>query len=119
MLMPDIAFQLGPYEAQPLSSSDPRSVDIVFFLRNDKESVHSTDRNPVRIREMLIESGGAEGEKFTFIIVDWIDRLKMFNSRNILFTNTAIKMLSAGRILICDRLHASILSSSIGTRIAA
>jgi exopolysaccharide biosynthesis predicted pyruvyltransferase EpsI len=110
ILMPDIAFQLGPYEAQPLSSSDPRSVDIVFFLRDDKESVHSTDRNPVRIREMLIALGGAEGEKSTFIIVDWIDRLKMFNSSNFLFTDTAIKMLSAGRVLICDRLHASILS---------
>ena len=110
ILMPDIAFQLGPYEAQPLIRSDPRSVDIVFFLRDDKESVDSTGRNPDIIRDMLTELAGAGGENNTFVIVDWNDRLKMFNSSNSLFTDTAIKMLSAGKVVICDRLHASILA---------
>jgi exopolysaccharide biosynthesis predicted pyruvyltransferase EpsI len=110
ILMPDIAFQLGPYEAQPLSPSDPRSVDIVFFLRDDKESVDCTGRDPLIIRNMLTALGGAEGEKSTFVVVDWNDRLKMFNSSSYLFTDTAIMMLSAGRVVICDRLHAAILS---------
>jgi exopolysaccharide biosynthesis predicted pyruvyltransferase EpsI len=84
ILMPDIAFQLGPYEAQLLSPSDPRSVDIVFFLRDDKELVDSTGRNPLIIQNMLTASGGTEGEESTFFIVDWNDHLKMFNSSNYL-----------------------------------
>jgi polysaccharide pyruvyl transferase WcaK-like protein len=123
VLSPDIAFQLGPYQALPPSSEGPKSqsntqVDFVLFLRDDKESVLAKFRNSSSIRRLLKplgkKSGGAR-RRYTFQIVDWNDRLGRFvspsgHSRDFLNTETAIRLLSLGRVVICDRLHASILA---------
>jgi exopolysaccharide biosynthesis predicted pyruvyltransferase EpsI len=54
------------------------------------------------------------GKGLSFTIVDWNSRLAMFNSTNYLFTDTAIQLLSFGKVVICDRLHAAILSYLTG-----
>ncbi|KAG7339496.1 polysaccharide pyruvyl transferase [Nitzschia inconspicua] len=109
VLMPDIAFQLGPYQPAPVNDSN--AVDVVVFLRKDHESLESKHRNAAYVRSILNSLVGEEkSNSTTFKIVDWNDRLEIFDSDNILFTETAIQMLSMGRVLVCDRLHASILA---------
>jgi exopolysaccharide biosynthesis predicted pyruvyltransferase EpsI len=111
LLMPDIAFQLGPFQPLPLEDSDPRSVDIVLFLRADLESLESENRNRRSVRSILKSLVGKDNAiATTFKIVDWNDRLEIFDSDDILFSETAIQLLSMGRVLVCDRLHASILA---------
>ncbi|KAG7370062.1 polysaccharide pyruvyl transferase [Nitzschia inconspicua] len=109
VLIPDIAFQIGPYNPQPVN--DVNVVDVVLFLRDDRESLELSNRNPSSVRSILKSLVGAEKEmSTTFKIVDWNDRLGIFESDNILFTEIAIQLLSMGRVLVCDRLHASILA---------
>ena len=108
-LVPDIAFQLGPF--QPIRPKNPDSmVDLVLFLRADKESKMKKDRNRATIQALLDAIPGGQG--LTFIIVDWIDRLKLFPGAvdRKTFDDESIKLLSLGRVVVCDRLHASILA---------
>ena len=53
-------------------------------------------------------------EDMTFRIVDWPDRLQIFSSRDEFFTDTSIELLSLGKVVVCDRLHAAILSYLVG-----
>ena len=108
LLVPDIAFQLGPFA--PLPSGPDKQVDILLFLRVDKESALAQDRNDEAIQSMLSNITGGGDQELTFKIVDWNDRLEIFNSQDHLFTETSIQLLSLGRVVVCDRLHASILS---------
>ena len=106
-LVPDIAFQLGPFQPiRPKLYAD--LVDIVLLLRGDKESHVAEFRNRQAIQTMLnsIPNGG----NLTFVIVDWNDRLKIFGTNVTLFDQTSVKLLSMGKVVICDRLHAAILS---------
>jgi exopolysaccharide biosynthesis predicted pyruvyltransferase EpsI len=108
-LVPDIAFQLGPF--QPIRPKNPHNmVDLVLFLRADKESKIKKDRNRETIQALLNDIPGGQG--LTFIIVDWIDRLKLFPGAvdRKTFDHESIKLLSLGRVVVCDRLHASILA---------
>jgi exopolysaccharide biosynthesis predicted pyruvyltransferase EpsI len=128
-LVPDIAFQLGPYlPARPTLISEGISqkddymstgtalnefgvMDIVFLLRNDHESLFASVRNRHSIQSILDRIPGAS--HLSFSIVDWDDRLARFQPNNpidIYFTETAIQLLSMGIVLICDRLHAAILA---------
>lgn len=104
--VPDIAFQLGPYEAKPPSDAALK-VDVLLFMRKDLESVLASKRNKVVIRRLLDTTKGGEGLKFR--IVDWVDRLDMFQSNDWFFTETSVQLLSIGRVVVCDRLHAAIL----------
>jgi exopolysaccharide biosynthesis predicted pyruvyltransferase EpsI len=107
LLVPDIAFQLGPYE--PLQSAEeavPR-IDVVLLLRDDHESTQRDFRNKAAVRNELSAIPGAE--RVSFRIVDWDDRLELFQSGNIFFSETSIRLLAMGRVLVCDRLHAAIL----------
>lgn len=126
-LVPDIAFQLGPYlSVRSISTSDSvvsrqqhlpdamngfGMMDIVFLLRNDHESMFASVRNRHSIQSLFNSIPGAS--ELSFSIVDWDDRLQRFQPKNpndVYFTETAIQLLSMGNILICDRLHAAILA---------
>jgi exopolysaccharide biosynthesis predicted pyruvyltransferase EpsI len=107
LLVPDIAFQLGPYEALPPRDGSLFDVDLLFFLRDDRESTLSKYRSKGAIREILESIPGSDGLRL--MIVDWVDRLELFESKDHFFTNTSIQLLSMGRVVICDRLHAAIL----------
>jgi exopolysaccharide biosynthesis predicted pyruvyltransferase EpsI len=123
-LVPDIAFQLGPYSSlQPWTQwkaaltlshhqdSNTDRTDLVFLLRNDHESMFASVRNRQSIQRLLAGVPGAVD--LSFIIVDWNDRLFRFQTDNpddVYFTETSIQLLSIGKVLICDRLHAAILA---------
>jgi hypothetical protein len=100
MVVPDMAFQLGPYA--PIRNHPDEMVDIIIFLRKDHESKIDSTRS--KIQKMLPKAD------MTFKIVDWSDRLKIFNTTDPFFTNSAIELLSLGKVVVCDRLHAAILS---------
>jgi exopolysaccharide biosynthesis predicted pyruvyltransferase EpsI len=107
LMVPDIAFQLGPYVPMPPKEDDIPLLDMVIFLRDDKESTYMPQRNRQAIRNILSSVEG--GDKISFSIVDWEDRLERFQSLDYFFTKTSIQLLSMGRVVICDRLHAAIL----------
>lgn len=50
----------------------------------------------------------------TYRIVDWSDRLGIFGTTDYFFTETAIKQISLGKVVVCDRLHAAILAYLTG-----
>lgn len=104
MLVPDIAFQLGPYE-RPAATTP--TLDLVLLLRDDHESTNQEYRNKAAVRALLSTIPGAD--RLSFRCVDWDDRLELFDSGNIFFSETSIQLLSMGRVVICDRLHAAIL----------
>jgi exopolysaccharide biosynthesis predicted pyruvyltransferase EpsI len=108
LMVPDIAFQLGPYAPMPPKEDDIPLLDIVVFLRDDRESTYMPQRNRQAINKILSSIDG--GERISFSIVDWKDRLERFQSSDYFFTDTSIQLLSMGRVVICDRLHAAILS---------
>jgi len=108
LMVPDIAFQLGPFAPIPPKEDDPPLADMVVFLRDDKESLNTPQRNKRAIRDVL--STVEDGDRISFTIVDWADRLRRYQSNDYFFTDTAIQLLSAGRVLVCDRLHAAILA---------
>ena len=111
IIVPDIAFQLGPFN---FTSSVPeeKRVDVVLFMRNDQESVIRKYRNqPSLISDILRKAPGIKRD-LSFAIVDWVDRLKMFN-RNVPadhVTKEAIYLVSMGKVIVADRLHATILA---------
>lgn len=96
LLVPDIAFQLGPYE------SGPPQFDLLFLLRNDHESIYAEYRSRSALKPIVGD--------VSYTIVDWEDRMEIFGDENYLFTDRAIELLSMGRVVICDRLHAAILA---------
>jgi exopolysaccharide biosynthesis predicted pyruvyltransferase EpsI len=104
LLVPDIAFQLGPYD-RPAPTTP--TLDLVLLLRDDHESTQQEYRSKAAVRSLLSEIPGAD--RLSFRIVDWDDRLELFESDNIFFSETSIQLLSMGRVVICDRLHAAIL----------
>lgn len=106
VLVPDMAFQLGPYS--PIRTNPDKLVDVLLLLRKDHESKVNVERNEDSIRRIL-PSGG-----MTFRIVDWQDRLEIFDTKDYFFTESAIELLSLGKIVVCDRLHATILSYLCG-----
>lgn len=117
LLVPDIAFQLGPYERLPATATfngkyTNYQYDIVILMRDDKESLLGRDRSAGRVQELLF--GIAGGSHVTFTIVDWGSRLSLFQSKDVFFTRTSIQLISMGRIVVCDRLHASILAYLTG-----
>ena len=132
-LVPDIAFQLGPYlrtnnsKSNDKEENDVAPVDILFLLRNDHESIHSPYRDRRAMTELLNQLSEMSPDhhstrrqrRISFSIVDWPDRLDRFSSTdepdpNFLFTETAVKLLRMGRVVICDRLHAAILAYLCG-----
>ena len=102
MVVPDMAFQLGPYA--PIRNHPEKMVDIIVFLRDDLESQVYSMRHYMEIMKLLPTPG------LTFKIVDWSSRLTMFDTTDYFFTDSSIELLSLGKVVVCDRLHAAILS---------
>jgi exopolysaccharide biosynthesis predicted pyruvyltransferase EpsI len=116
-LVPDIAFWCGPFlHHGPVSrkSSEDERVDLLLFLRTDKESAVSganLHRSPDSMRQMVDAAG--VGRNISFQVVDWN------NARHIRPINmqeyqpkiaSAVRLLDTGRVVVADRLHATILS---------
>jgi exopolysaccharide biosynthesis predicted pyruvyltransferase EpsI/drug/metabolite transporter (DMT)-like permease len=116
-LVPDIAFWCGPYlhhGAPSLQGS--KKVDILLFLRIDKESTQSgaeLHKKPETIQRMLKESKFASDRNLSFRMVDWhsVQHLRAVNPAEYKpKIETAVRLLDSGRVVIADRLHATILA---------
>lgn len=104
LLVPDMAWQLGPF--LPIRKSPEKLVDILVFLRRDKES--KVNWSNAYIQSIM------PNKDLTYRIVDWSDRLGIFGTTDYFFTETAIKQISLGKVVVCDRLHAAILAYLTG-----
>ncbi|KAL7579645.1 hypothetical protein ACA910_021797 [Epithemia clementina (nom. ined.)] len=107
LLVPDIAFQLGPYydnnynnnhdnnrnnnnnripSRQRPEQQQQQDVDILFLLRDDHESIYASQRNRQSISTLLSSSSlsnvAGQEEERSFSIVDWPDRLDRFENNN-------------------------------------
>jgi exopolysaccharide biosynthesis predicted pyruvyltransferase EpsI len=110
VVAPDIAFQLGPFER--INSHHSKNVDVLVFLRDDIESMVESKRREDLIQNILSEK--SSGGSLSSMVVDWNDRLKIFDTTDDFFTSTAIELLSLGKVVVCDRLHAAILAYLAG-----
>ena len=80
-LVPDIAFQLGPFS--PIPPEPTVMVDVLLFLRSDSESKLGTlGRTDENIQQSINQI--SPGQNLTFKVVDWNDCFEMFGS-NIFF----------------------------------
>ena len=114
-LVPDIAFWCGPFlHHGTVKGLDRELVDLLLFLRTDKESVFGGKdsdfyKNPDKLRGMVAEAGG----NLSFRVADWggsrylraIDAAEYKPK-----IEAAVRLLNTGRVVIADRLHATILS---------
>ena len=112
MVVPDIAFQLGPFD----TTTYEKDVDVVVFLRNDKESVLTEYRNNHTKIEQIFDRLTGGKRKVSFRVVDW-NRLGELFGKGKYFTENALKLVSMGNVIVCDRLHAFILSYLAGVPI--
>jgi len=112
MLLPDTALRIGPFQPIRREEFAEETVDILCFLRTDLESKVAHVRNDKTWIERHLPNlpNNSTGGKPTYRIVDWQDRLKIFNDDDKLFTETSIQLLSLGKVVVADRLHASILA---------
>ena len=124
-----MAFMVGPLEETSAWSNNKEKVDILFFLRSDKESkfLHYRDRN--KIRSILDQN--PRTRSLTFHIVDWRDYHTFLNSSVkeplgprfehkvineggrfdfMKMFRGSIAMYNSSRVVITDRLHASIFA---------
>ena len=112
VVMPDVAFQLGPFN---LINQIPkkRKVDVVLFLRDDRESVIRKYRTKPSLIAKIFRATPGIRRDLTFRIVDWKDRLTLFDARKVEphhVTDEAIYLVSMGRVIVADRLHATVLA---------
>jgi pyruvyl transferase EpsO len=117
-LVPDIAFWCGPYLHHGTVSSGADNgeerIDLLLFLRTDKESAvggAELHKSLDSLRQMV--DAASAGRNISFQVVDWNQ------ARHVRAVNkeeyqpkiaAAVRLLDSGRVVIADRLHATILS---------
>jgi len=126
-LVPDIAFMIGPVEETFTWSLNKTNADLIFLLRNDKESRHMGKRNVDKLRQIIDSNDETRG--LSFEMVDWWDRGRFFDKTvnepgpelkykvldegkfdyQYMF-KSSIAMFTGGKVLITDRLHSSIFA---------
>ena len=128
-LVPDMAFMIGPLQETSVWNNNTEKVDILFLLRTDKESKYIQNRYPDKIRNLLDQN--PRTRHLTFHLVDWWDYGKFFNSSVKIpigpkfehkvvneggkfgfmkMFRGSIAMYNSSRVVITDRLHASIFA---------
>ena len=126
-----MAFMIGPLpDTDAWTLQDKVKVDILFALRIDKESRFLSKRS-IESLETILKRNSTTSD-LSFEIVDWGDRDRFFNKsakspigpdfeykiRDEMNRNfdhmknfrSSIALMSAGKVLITDRLHTSILA---------
>ena len=76
-LVPDVAFMIGPIEETFTWSLKKEQAQLIFLLRNDKESRHMGKRNVDKLREIIDSNNETKG--LSFEMVDWWDRGDFFD----------------------------------------
>ena len=121
ILTPDIAFLIGRIKDTDIyTKSNIPKVDILFAMRNDKESVIGSHRE---IRTQL--STLLKDYDVSYKVVDWVDRQSYYNGvdkypmqkvpTSGLFSYqkrfaSAVAMYSTAKLIVTDRLHGSIFA---------
>jgi hypothetical protein len=62
--------------------------------------------NKVSKMNLYQESDQRSYKELLFDIVGWNDLLRIYNTSDYFFTDTAIQLLGRGKIVVVDRLHA-------------
>jgi len=126
-LVPDAAFMIGPLKETFNWSLNHTQVDILFLMRNDHESLHTGLRSLDKLQQIIDSKEETKG--LSFDMVDWMDRGRFFNKSSdgpeVEFKykvldegkfnyqhmfKSSIALFAGGKVLITDRLHASILA---------
>ena len=124
-----MAFMIGPLEETSVWTIKREKVDILFLLRTDQESKYIQHRHEDKIRNILDQSPLTS--HLTFHLVDWWDYSKFLNTSAkvpegpnfehkvvneggkfdfMKMFRGSIAMYSSSRVVITDRLHASIFA---------
>ena len=128
-LFPDVAFMVGPLVETTVWNKRKEKVDILFLLRTDKESKYLQYRHDTKIRNILDENSLTA--QLSFDLVDWWDSSKYLDTavkdpaapqfdhkvineggkfNYMAMFRRSIAMFSSSRVVITDRLHASIFA---------
>ena len=119
---------IGPLKETTVWSKKKKKVDILFFLRRDKESKYHRYRHLTKIRNILDETPLTD--HLSFDLVDWWDNSKYLDTNvkdpagpqfeqkvinegkfdYMAMFRRSIAMFSSSRVVITDRLHASIFA---------
>jgi len=130
LLTPDMAFAIGPQLSPlrlPMQRMVPKAVpqvDIVFIWRRDQEGRFAAQRNDATVRKWLDDMPGGIGKTVTFALLDWNavtdgkalpwhkkgGRHWKYSNYEMLHAGVG-QFLAAGRVVVTDRLHGSILST--------
>ena len=119
---------IGPLEETTVWNKKKEKVDIFFLLRSDQESKYMEDRNLTQIRNILDETPLTS--QLSFDLADWWDSSKYLDTTvedpagpqfehkvinegkfdYMAMFRRSIAMFSSSRVVITDRLHASIFA---------
>ena len=119
---------IGPLEETTVWNKKKEKVDILFLLRSDQESKYQDLRDLTKIRNILDESPLTS--QLSFDLVDWWDNNKYLDTAlkdpvspqfehkvinegkfdYMEMFRRSIAMFSSSRVVITDRLHASIFA---------
>ena len=120
---------IGPLEETTVWNQRKEKIDILFLLRTDKESKYIENRHDAKIRNILDENPLTS--QLSFDLVDWWDTGKYFDAavkdpagpqfehkvineggkfNYMAVFRRSIAMYSNSRVVITDRLHASIFA---------
>jgi len=130
LLVPDMAFSIGPQLSPlrlPMQGLVPKGnsqVDIIFIWRGDQEGRFRRQRRNSTVQKWLRAMPGGIGKNVTFSLLDWnaVTNGKALpwhkkGPRNWKYSNYEMlhagvgQFLAAGRVVVTDRLHGSILST--------
>lgn len=107
VLTPDAAWAIGP-----VYRTASAKVDVLILLRKDKETVPSHEELVQGALEVLEQSEGV-----TYAVTDWFDaenpQLSGAHGLHVseLLLTKGVDMLSQGRVVVTNRLHATILAT--------
>ena len=73
-----MAFMIGPLQGTTVWNKKKEKVDILFFLRKDKESKFQEFRHDTKIRNILDED--PLSAELSFDLVDWWDSSKYLDT---------------------------------------
>lgn len=108
IILPDAAFQLGPFIGTE-GIKEAQKVDVVLFMRKDVESVIAKYREDTSFITRTLRK--FSDRDLSYKIVDWPDRLELFGTNmSHVFARDAIQLVSMGKVIVADRLHATILA---------
>jgi exopolysaccharide biosynthesis predicted pyruvyltransferase EpsI len=110
-LVPDIAFWCGPFLPSG-GLQDDAPVDVLLLLRGDKESTvgrAQLENATAALRRSIAETGG----NLTFRVADW-DQVRHLRAHKPADyqpkVDSAVRLLNQGRVVVTNRLHATVLS---------